>query len=92
MNILARIFMTTHFDDLHKQGVTHTELSLQELQQLLIDGKITEAQFTKILMDNIGVETFMKCLHETMEACYGKDLLTKPIPEGLKVLCEEPKI
>lgn len=83
--------MTTHFDDLHKEGITHTEMSLQDLQQLYKDGKITEPQFTKILIDNLGAKKFMEVMQATLEETYGKDLLTRPIPEGLKVLCEEPK-
>ena len=83
--------MTNHFKELHNQGVTHTEMSLKELQQLLIDGKITEDQFTKILMDNLGSQKFMEIMQKTLEETYGTDLLTKPIPPGLKMLCEEPK-
>ena len=91
MNILASIFMINHFDELHKQGITHIEMSLRELKQLLMDDKITEIQFIKIFIDNIGIKQFMKYMQEVLMTTHGKEILIKIIPDRLKMICEEPK-
>lgn len=83
--------MTNHFEELHKQGITHTEMSMQELQELYKDGKITSDQFNRILMDNLGTKKFMELFNLYLEENYSKDLLKKPLPESLKMICEEPK-
>lgn len=70
---------------------TETEMSFKEFQQLLIDGKITENEFTKILIDNIGAENFMKIIQETLQKAYGNDLLTKSIPEGIDAIMRLPE-
>jgi len=60
------------------------EVTLEELQQMLKDGKISNQQFTKIMIDNFGEKKVMSALQETMEEVYGKDVLTKPLPPSIK--------
>lgn len=69
--------------EMNDKGIKQTELTLKELQQLHQDGKITDEQFTKIIMDNLGTEKFLRIMQETLEETYGTDFLKKPLPENL---------
>ena len=50
------------------------EMSLEELQKMLADGKISTEQFTSIMIDNFGQETVMKAMQDTFEQVYGSSL------------------
>lgn len=60
------------------------EVTLEELRQMLINNEISTEQYTQILTDNFGAEKVASCLQETMKEVYGKDILTKEVPENLK--------
>lgn len=81
--------MSNFFEELNKQGIIETEMSLQELQNLLIEGKISETQFTKILIDNLGEKKFMETMTKTLQQTYGKNFLTNPLPKDCKIFMEE---
>ncbi len=49
-----------YFEELSKKGIQNIELSAEELQKLFIEGKITQDQFTKILIDNMGMSKFIR--------------------------------
>lgn len=64
--------MSNHFEDLAKKGIVTTEMSLQELQQLLIEEKITVFQFSEILIENLGEKIFLKILKDTLKIYFGE--------------------
>lgn len=56
------------------------EVSAQELQQMLIDGKISSTQMVHILRENLGDENVMRLLGSLMKDAYGNIDLSKPVP------------
>lgn len=78
--------MDNYFEDLNQQGIEETEMTIQDLQRLYIDGRITTDQFNRILMDNLGTSEFMKLFGSLMEKAYSKDLLIEPTPKGAEIL------
>jgi hypothetical protein len=60
------------------------EVTLRELQQMLIDGKISTEQFSSIMMEHMGQEAFIKSMQDVLKETYGKDILTKELPPSIK--------
>ena len=50
------------------------ELSLIELQQLMIEGKITTYELIYIIIESIGCENFMRIIQETIDEVYEGNL------------------
>lgn len=65
--------MKNYFEELHEKGEDTCELTLREIQDLFKKGRITQDQFTKIIIDNYGIEAYTKWLGESLED-YFKDL------------------
>ena len=59
--------MKNYFEELHENGQEYVELSIRELQDLFIQGRITQTQFTSILMQNLGQKKFTEIFNETLE-------------------------
>lgn len=51
------------------------EVTFEELQNLLKDGKISSIQFIQILTENFGSEFVNSLIMETLYKTYDKDLL-----------------
>ncbi|MFI5343571.1 MAG: hypothetical protein ACHQUC_05050 [Chlamydiales bacterium] len=64
-----------YFEKLHAKGILNVEMSIQEIQDLLKEGKITIIQFIQILIQNLGVQNTVKMLTSLVEEHYSKDLL-----------------
>ena len=54
-----------------------TESSLKQVQQLLIDGKISTTQFTRLCIQRVGLNAFMKAFNSTLLEEYKNFKLNK---------------
>lgn len=61
----------------------YLEVTMEELQEMLLQGKISTEQFVSILRENLGDEEVNKLLKESVEASYENGLLIKPVPKSL---------
>ena len=52
-------------------------VTMQELQQMLIDGEITTEHMVRVLSDNLGEQETLGLLITLMEAAYDKDFLVR---------------
>lgn len=50
--------------------MTPREVTLEELNQMLLRGEISSNQYIKILKDNLGTQKLMDCLSETFKEVY----------------------
>lgn len=67
------------------------ECTIEELQQMLRDGKISTDQFSKIMIDNIGREAFMKAFNSTLEE-YFKDFKLNTEKKNENAIQNKPEI
>lgn len=58
-------------------------VTMEELQEMLLQGKISTEQFISILRQNLGDEEVEKLLKDTIEKTYSKNLLSAPAPKSL---------
>jgi hypothetical protein len=62
--------MKNYFDELHEQGVEEIQISPEDLQELLLQGRITHDQFIQILLNNLENSNLMEAIQETVQEIY----------------------
>jgi hypothetical protein len=53
------------------------EVTLKELQQMLLEDKISTEQFVSIMIQNFGKEVVMETMEKTVQEVYGKKEIDK---------------
>jgi len=59
--------MKNYFEELNEKGITDTELTAKEIQDLLISGRIPTEQARKCFIQMVGEEKFWEIFNETLE-------------------------
>lgn len=60
-----------------------TQVTIEELQEALIDGRIDILQFTEVLVDNFGIERTMEIIQHNLKIAIAKEN-EKPPESGSK--------
>lgn len=71
--------------------MSSTEVSLQELQKMLIDGKISSTQFSRLCIQRVGIHAFMEAFNSTLLQEYKNFRINKG-KENEDAIQDQPKI